>query len=65
MGNLQTEFGAKEQFMEPMFPFILVGVSKVKTFIEELVQIDQKKRKPHTTRTQLSLCMYVHVHVHA
>ena len=43
MSNLQEEMEAKEPFMHPMNCLMPDGVARVKTFILDLVQIDQKE----------------------
>ena len=42
MGNLTLEMDAKEPFMHPMSAALPRGVQKVKEFIQDLVQIDQR-----------------------
>ena len=43
IGNLCPEMDAKEMFMYPMARLLPEGVKRVKVFIQELVQIDQKE----------------------
>jgi RAS protein activator-like 1 len=43
VSNLQEEMEAKEPFMHPMNCLMPEGVARVKTFIQSLVQIDQKE----------------------
>lgn len=43
VSNLQEEMEAKEPFMHPMNFLMPESVQRVKSFIEELVQIDQKE----------------------
>ena len=45
IGNLCTEMDAKEAFMNPMAHLLPTGVSRVKRFVQDLVQIDQKEGK--------------------
>ncbi len=42
IGNLSTEMDAKEAFMNPMAHLLPLGVKRVKIFIQDLVQIDQR-----------------------
>ena len=42
MGNIMMEMDAKEPFMQPMSATLPGGVLKVKEFIQDLVQIDQR-----------------------
>ena len=39
MGNLQTSVDAKEQFMSPMATLLKEGVDKVKTYINQLIDV--------------------------
>ena len=41
--NLQEEMEAKEPFMHPMNFLMPESVARIKTFIQNLVQIDQKE----------------------
>ena len=43
VSNLQEEMEAKEAFMHPLNFIMPASVVRVKSFIEELVQIDQKE----------------------
>lgn len=43
VSNLHEEMEAKEPFMHPMNFLMPESVQRVKSFIEELVQIDQKE----------------------
>ena len=43
VSNLQEEMEAKEQFMHPLNFLMPDSVARVKTFILNLVQIDQKE----------------------
>ena len=42
MGNLNLEMDAKEPFMQPMSAILPTGVRRIKEFIQDLVQIDQR-----------------------
>lgn len=43
IGNLSPEMDAKEAYMHPMAYLLPKGVERVKLFIQQLVQIDQKE----------------------
>lgn len=42
VSNLQLEMDAKEGYMQPMNPVLPDGVGRLKVFIQDLVQVDQK-----------------------
>ena len=42
IGNLSTEIDAKEQYMTAIAPILPEGVKKIKVYIQDMVQIDQK-----------------------
>ena len=42
IGNLSTEIDAKEQYMVAIAPILPNGVKKIKEYIQDMVQIDQR-----------------------
>ena len=49
MGNLQTSVDAKEQFMSPMAALLKEGVDKVKTYINQLIDVQVVMNTPTGT----------------
>ena len=45
IGNLSTEIDAKEQYMTAIAPILPEGVKRIKEYIQDMVQIDQKNGK--------------------
>ncbi len=43
IGNLSPEMDAKEAYMQPMSAVLADGVRRVKEYIQDLVQLDQKQ----------------------
>lgn len=42
IGNLSTEIDAKEQYMVAIAPILPEGVTRIKRYIQDMVQIDQR-----------------------
>ncbi len=42
IGNLSPEMDAKEAYMHPMSAILANGVKRVKEYIQDLVQLDQR-----------------------
>uniref|UniRef100_A0A1X7U651 Ras GTPase-activating protein n=2 Tax=Amphimedon queenslandica TaxID=400682 RepID=A0A1X7U651_AMPQE len=53
MGNLQTAVDAKEQFMSPMATLLKEGVDKVKTYINQLIDVQIVMNTPSATPVEV------------
>ena len=64
IGNLSTEIDAKEKYMVAIAPILPNGVRRIKEYILDMVQIDQRNGEECGVREEGGVwCEDVHVHI--
>ena len=64
IGNLSTEIDAKEQYMTAIAPILPDGVRRIKEYIQDMVQIDQRNGEYVPIKLASSSYMYEQIHTH-
>lgn len=58
VGNLGLQLGqGKEQWMEPLHPFIRLSVASVKDFLDKLIDVDHDVGKAFQTQYNICSCL--------